>query len=128
MVRDVDAQTRASSSAMIAWVTMSAPAPPYSTGTPSAGSSSSTQASNEARGKAPSRSTWAAWGAIRASAKCRRVSRNSRWVSLRAKVAASMATSYPLVAPTPTAGAGARGPRPRNESTSGGITCVNSQH
>ena len=34
MVSEVEAQTRASSSAMIAWVTMSAPAPPYSTGMP----------------------------------------------------------------------------------------------
>ena len=32
MVSEVEAQTRASSSAMIAWVTMSAPAPPYATG------------------------------------------------------------------------------------------------
>ena len=45
IVTDVDAQPRASSSAMIAWVTMSAPAPPYSSGTQSAGRSISTQAS-----------------------------------------------------------------------------------
>jgi hypothetical protein len=52
MVRAVEAQTRASSSAMMAWVTMSAPAPPYSTGMPRAGSSSSTQASNDFQGNA----------------------------------------------------------------------------
>ena len=50
MFNDVEAQTLASSSAMIAWVTMSAPAPPYSTGIPSEGSSSSTQASKDFRG------------------------------------------------------------------------------
>ncbi len=33
-IRLVDAHTRASSSAAIAWVTRSAPAPPYSTGMP----------------------------------------------------------------------------------------------
>ena len=78
MVSEVEAQTRASSSAMIAWVTMSAPAPPYSTGMPRAGSSSSTQASKDFRGKVASRSASAALGAIRSSANLRRVSRNCR--------------------------------------------------
>ena len=43
MVRAVEAQTRASSSTMIAWVTWSAPEPPYSTGMPRAGSSMARQ-------------------------------------------------------------------------------------
>ena len=49
-VTAVEAHTRAISSAMMAWVIMSAPAPPYSTGIPSAGSSMSRQASNDAWG------------------------------------------------------------------------------
>ena len=43
-IKLVDAHTRASSSAAIACVTRSAPAPPYSTGRPSAGSSIDTSA------------------------------------------------------------------------------------
>ena len=49
-VTAVEAQTRAISSAMMAWVIMSAPAPPYSNGMPSAGSSKSRQASKDAWG------------------------------------------------------------------------------
>src|SRR3954464_12425140 len=44
IINDVDAQARDSSSTMIAWVTGSAPAPPYSTGMPRAGSSIDRQA------------------------------------------------------------------------------------
>ena len=82
----MEEHTRASSSAMMAWVTMSAPAPPYSTGMPSAGSSSSTQASKDFCGKVASRSASTALGATRSSANLLRVSRNSRWLSVRAKV------------------------------------------
>jgi hypothetical protein len=59
-VSEVEAQTRASSSMQIAWVTASAPAPPYTEGTPRAGSSLATQAAKDAAGNAASRSTCAA--------------------------------------------------------------------
>jgi hypothetical protein len=97
MVSEVEAQTRANSSAMIAWVTMSAPAPPYSTGMPREGSSSSTQASKDLRGNTASRSAAAALGATLSSANLRRVSRNSRWVSVRANRGDSIRTSYSAV-------------------------------
>ncbi len=81
MVTLVDAHTRASSSTMIAWVTWSAPAPPYGTGIPSAGSSISTDALKPSHGKAASRSTSAAWGAMRSSHIWRIALRNCLWVS-----------------------------------------------
>ena len=86
MVSAVEAHTRASSSTMMAWVTMSAPAPPYSSGIPRAGSSISTQASKDFQGNSAFRSTSAACGATFSSQKVRRVSRKSRWTSVRAKV------------------------------------------
>ena len=43
IVSAVDAHTRANSSTMIAWVVLSAPEPPYSTGIPRAGSSMARQ-------------------------------------------------------------------------------------
>ena len=68
MVTLVDAHARASSSTMMAWVTLSAPAPPYATGMPKAGSSISTDALKPSHGKAASRSTAAACGAMRSCA------------------------------------------------------------
>ena len=55
---------------------------------PSAGSSISLQASNDFHGNSALRSTSAAWGATFSSQKVRRVSRKSRWTSVRAKVEA----------------------------------------
>ena len=49
-VTEVEAQTRASSSTAMAWVTWSAPAPPNSAGMPRAGSSISRQASKDFQG------------------------------------------------------------------------------
>ena len=73
MVSAVEAHTRASSSAAMAWVTVSAPAPPYASGMPSAGSSISLQASKDFQGNSAFRSTSAAWGATFSSAKVRMV-------------------------------------------------------
>ena len=92
MVSEVEAQTRASSSVTMAWVTMSAPAPPYASGMPNDGNSSSRQAAKDSHGNSAVRSTSAAWGAIRSSAKWRRVSRNWRCSSVRAKVESVMLT------------------------------------
>ncbi len=55
---------------------------------PSAGSCISLQASNDFHGNSALRSTSAAWGATLSSQKVRRVSRKSRWTSVRAKVLA----------------------------------------
>ncbi len=85
-VSAVEAQTRASSSVMMATVTVSAPAPPYAAGMPRAGSSISLQASNDFHGNSAVRSASAAFGAIFSSLKVRRLSRKSRWTSVRAKV------------------------------------------
>ena len=70
---------------------------------PSAGSSISLQASNDFHGNSALRSTSAAWGATFSSQKVRRVSRKSRWTSVRAKVA---------VLTTPFSQAGPRAVRP----------------
>ena len=85
MVSAVEAHTRASSSAAMAWVTVSAPAPPYASGMPRAGSSISLQASNDFHGNSAFRSASAALGATFSSAKVRMVSRKSRWTSVRSK-------------------------------------------
>ena len=53
---------------------------------PSAGSSISLQASNDFQGNSAVRSASAALGATFSSQKERRVSRKSRWTSVRAKV------------------------------------------
>ena len=53
---------------------------------PRAGSSISLQASNDFHGNSALRSASAAFGAIFSSQKVRRVSRKSRWTSVRAKV------------------------------------------
>src|ERR1700722_11271654 len=53
---------------------------------PRAGSSISLQASNDFHGNSAVRSASAAFGAIFSSQKVRRVPRNSRWTSVRAKV------------------------------------------
>ena len=53
---------------------------------PRAGSSISLQASNDFQGNSALRSASAAFGAILSSQKVRRVSRKSRWTSVRAKV------------------------------------------
>ncbi len=84
MVTLVDAQTRASSSTMMAWVTWSAPAPPYLTGSPRVGSSISTDALKPSHGNAASLSTSAAWGAMRSSHIWRTTARNCLWVSASA--------------------------------------------
>src|SRR5580692_3886957 len=101
MVSDVEAHTLASSSAMMAWVIMSAPAPPYSTGMANEGSSSSTQASKDFWGKVASRSASTAFGAIRSSANFRNVSRNCRWVSVSANAVGSIAPNYSGAAGSP---------------------------
>ena len=71
---------------------------------PRAGSSISLQASNDFHGNSALRSTSAAWGATFSSQKVRRVSRNSRWTSVRAKAAA-------LTTPFSQARLGRRSPR-----------------
>src|ERR1700689_4319111 len=86
MASAVEAQTRASSSVMMATVTVSAPAPPYAAGMPSAGSSISLQASNDFQGNSALRSASAALGATFSSQKERRVWRKSRCTSVRAKL------------------------------------------
>src|SRR5947207_2228279 len=77
IIRLVDAQARDSSSTMIAWVTWSAPVPPYSTGMPRAGSSMDRQASKLSHGYSPVSSTSAARGAILSSQNWRSTARNS---------------------------------------------------
>src|SRR5262252_7744403 len=68
MVSAVDAQTRASSSTMTAWVVLSAPEPPYSTGMPRAGSSMARQSAKFSHEYVAVRSSSAARGAILFSA------------------------------------------------------------
>ena len=81
-MRLVDAHTRASSSAAIAWVTRSAPAPPCSTGRPSAGSSIVTRAWNASQSYRARWSVSAARGAILSSLNWRMTSRNWRCSSV----------------------------------------------
>src|SRR5271165_4123910 len=66
---------------------------------PRAGSSISLQASNDFHGNSALRSTSAAWGATFSSQNVRRVSRNSRWTSVRAKVTRPFSQSRPSSVP-----------------------------
>ena len=83
IVSAVDAHTRASSSIISAWVTVSAPAPPNSTGRPSAGSSIALHASKFSQEYSAASSIAAARGAILSSANARIASRNWRCSSVR---------------------------------------------
>src|SRR4051794_19413608 len=83
MIKLVDTHARDSSSTMIAWVTWSAPVPPYSTGNPSAGSSIERHASKLSHEYSPVSSTSAARGAILSSQNWRITARNSRCSSVR---------------------------------------------
>ena len=76
-MRLAEASTRASSSATMAWVTRSAPAPPYSSGYESEVSSIDRSASNAGHEYSPVRSVSAASGASLSSANWRTTARNS---------------------------------------------------
>src|SRR3954453_12235258 len=83
IMRLVEAQARDSSSTMIAWVTWSAPWPPYPSGMPREGNSMATQALKLSHGYSAVSSTSAARGAILSSQNCRMTLRNSRCSSVR---------------------------------------------
>src|SRR5688572_17444794 len=82
-IRLADASTRASSSATIAWVTRSAPLPPYASGNDRAVSSIALNASNDGHEYSSRSSASAARGASLSSANWRTTARNSRCSSLR---------------------------------------------
>ena len=93
---------------------------------PRAGSSISLQASNDFHGNSALRSTSAAWGATFSSQKARRVSRNSRWTSVRAKVGG--AHHAILAGPARAASPGAAVGRARQVARPGGGAAVGELH